>query len=98
MFVIELFLICFFTVFVIQCNRPYSRWLFPTYPELLRCQIQAGQSELVSLIHLLPRDLVSCAVCVQAITGHLTVNSVIKINNIAGHRCVIDVCNFICDT
>ena len=58
-------------------NRPYSRWLFPTYPELLRCQIQAGHSELVSLIHLLPRDLVSCAVCVQEITGHLTVNSVI---------------------
>ena len=58
-------------------NRPYSRWLFPTYPELLRCQIQAGHSELVSLTHILPRDLVSCAVCVQAITGHLTVNSII---------------------
>ena len=56
-------------------NRPYSRWLFPTYPELGRCQIQAGHSELVSLIHLLPRDLVSCRVCVQTITGHLTVNS-----------------------
>ena len=37
-------------------NRPYSRWLFLTYPKLLRCQIQAGQSELVSLIHFLPRD------------------------------------------
>ena len=58
-------------------NRPYSRWLFPSYPKLLQCQIQAGHSELVPLIHLLPRDLLSCAVCVQTITGHLTVNSVI---------------------
>ena len=63
--------------YFLTSNRPYSRWLFPTYPELLRCQIQAGHSELVSLTHILPRDLVSCAVCVQAITGHLTVNSVI---------------------
>ena len=58
-------------------NRPYSRWLFPTYPELLRYQIQSGQSELVSLIHLLPRDLVSCVFCVQTVTGHLMVNSAI---------------------
>ena len=56
-------------------NRPYSRYLFPTYPELLRCQIQSGQSELVSLIHFLPRDIFPCAVCVQTIKGHLTVNS-----------------------
>ena len=46
-------------------NRPYSQWLFPTYPELLRCQIQAGQSELVSLRHFLPCDIFPCAVCVQ---------------------------------
>ena len=43
-------------------NRPYSRWLFPTYPETLRCQIQAGQSKLVSLTHFLPRDIFPCAV------------------------------------
>ena len=58
-------------------NRPYSRWLFPKYPELLRCQIQSGQSELVSLIHFLPRDIFTCAVYVQTIKGHLTVNSTI---------------------
>ena len=61
----------------LQDNRPYSRWLFPTYDELGRCQIQAGHSKLVSLTHLLPRDLVSCGVCVQTITRHLTVNSTI---------------------
>ena len=78
-------------------NRPYSRWLFPTYAELYRCRIQAGHLELVSLIHLLPRDLVPCAICIQTITGHLTGNSTISINNILGQPCVIEVCNFICN-
>ena len=55
-------------------NRPYSRGLFPTYPESLRCQIQAGQSKLVSLTHFLPCDIFPCAVCVQTKTGHLTEN------------------------
>ena len=79
-------------------HRPYSRWLFPTYPELLRCQIQSGQSELVSLTNFLPRDIFPCAVCVQTIKGHLTVNSTIKITNIVCHRYVKDVCKSICNT
>ena len=47
---------------------------FRHIPNIFRCQIQEDHSELVSL---LPRDLVPCAVCVQTITGHLTVNSAI---------------------